>query len=72
MQLYQDRVGEVIVKIIPASNFLEEDSNEIIKKMESAVNGKIKVKVKLVDKIQRTQRGKYKFLIQKLSIKFEE
>jgi len=72
MQLYQDCVGEVIVKIIPTNNFLKEDSNEIIKKMESAVSGKIKVEVKIVDKIQRTQSGKYKFLIQKLPIKFGE
>ena len=70
MQLYQDRIGEVEVKIIPTNDFLKEDSNEIIKKMESAVNGKIKVKVKLVDKIQRTHSGKYRFLIQKLPIKF--
>lgn len=40
--------------------------------MESAVSGKIKVEVKIVDKIQRTQSGKYKFLIQKLPIKFGE
>jgi phenylacetate-CoA ligase len=72
MQLYQSRVGEVIVIIIPANGFLKEDSYEIIKKMESAVSGKIKVEVKIVDKIQRTQSGKYKFLIQKLSIKFGE
>lgn len=72
MQLYQDRVGEVIVIIIPANEFLKEDSNEIIKKMENAVNGKIKVNVKLVDKIQRTSSGKYRFLIQKLPINFGE
>ncbi len=72
MQLYQDCVGEVIVKIIPTNNFLKEDSNEIIKKMESAVSGKIKVEIKIVDKIKRTQSGKYKFLIQKLPIKFGE
>lgn len=72
MQLYQDRMGEVIVKIIPANEFSKEDSNEIIKKMENAVNGKIKVKVKLVDKIQRTSSGKYRFLIQKLPINFGE
>ena len=63
MQLYQDRVGEVIVKIVPEKIFLKEDSIEIIKKMENAVSGKIKVEVKIVDKIQRTQSGKYKFLI---------
>ena len=72
MQLYQDCVGEVIVKIIPTNNFLKKDSNEIIKKMQSAVSGKIKVEVKIVDKIPRIQSGKYKFLIQKLPIKFGE
>jgi phenylacetate-CoA ligase len=70
MQLYQDRIGEVEVRIIPTNDFLKKDSNEIIKKMESAVSGKIKVEVKIVDKIQRTQSGKYRFLIQKLPIKF--
>ena len=59
-------------KIIPTNNFSKEDSSEITKKMESAVNDKIKVKIKIVDKIQRTHSGKYRFLIQKLPMKFGE
>jgi phenylacetate-CoA ligase len=68
MQLYQDKAGEVIVKVVPTSLFSERDSSEIKTRMETAVGGRLKVTVEIVDDIPRTQRGKYRFLEQKLDI----
>lgn len=71
MQLYQDKPGEIIVKIVPTNEYMEQDSQEIKTKMESAVGGRLKVQVELVDEIPRTQRGKYRFLEQKLDLDVE-
>lgn len=70
MQLYQDRVGEVLVKVVPTGSFSEQDSIEIKTKMEAAVGGRLKVQIMLLDEISRTQRGKYRLLDQKLDIKY--
>ncbi len=72
MQLYQDRVGEVLVKVVPTSAFSDQDINEIKTTMEGAVGGRLSVRVQIVDEIPRTQRGKYRFLEQKLDIKYGE
>lgn len=72
MQLYQDRVGEVLVKVVPTSAFSDQDINEIKTTMEGAVGGRLNVRVQIVDEIPRTQRGKYRFLEQKLDIKYGE
>lgn len=64
MQLVQNEVGEVIVKIIEKEKLREEDINEIVSKMENACNGYLKVSVEIVSEIKRTSSGKHKFLIQ--------
>ena len=70
IQLYQDKVGEVVVRVVPAPGFSERDGIEIKDKMEAAVGGRLKVTVVKVDEIPRTKQGKYKFLEQKLNIRF--
>jgi phenylacetate-CoA ligase len=72
MQLYQDSVGEVIVKIVPTDAYSDIDSSEIKTRMETAVGGRLSVQVELVDEITRTRLGKYRFLEQKLDIKYGE
>lgn len=51
----------LIIKKIP---------NGIIYKIQEAAGNKLDVKVVYVDGIPRTKRGKYRFLIQKIPIKF--
>jgi phenylacetate-CoA ligase len=72
MQLYQDKVGKVTVRIVPTEAFSEQDANEIIEKMEKAAGARISVRVECVDNIPRTRRGKYRFLEQKLEIRYGE
>lgn len=70
MQLAQSRAGEVLVRVIPSQKFVESDRNEIKSKMEQASGGQLSVSVVLVDEIQKTQRGKTKFLDQKLKLRY--
>lgn len=65
-QLVQNERGKVQIRIVPNENFGKNDINQIITKMETAANKKLKVSIELVDFIPKTQRGKHKFLIQNI------
>ncbi|MDA3780395.1 MAG: hypothetical protein PF487_09300 [Bacteroidales bacterium] len=70
MQIEQNEIGKIIVKIKPFHDkqFQIEDEIEIINKMQKSCLGDIEIKIKYVDEIMLTNRGKYKFLIQNTSI----
>lgn len=69
MQLYQDKIGFVVVKIVPTNDFSENDKKEIIDKMLFAAHNKIIVSVCIVESLGKTNAGKLRFLEQKLDIK---
>lgn len=52
------------------NNYSSRDEEEIRTKMKKAVYGTLDIKFNYVDEVERTVRGKHKFLIQKLPIKF--
>lgn len=68
MQLVQNEIGKVTVKIVENEKLDGLDIDEVISKMENACNGYLKVDVEIVNNIERTSRGKHKFLIQNLSV----
>lgn len=68
IQFEQNEIGKVIVKIVKKENSNNEDANEIISKMKSALRNKLDIEVKFVNDIERTKVGKYKFLVQNLKI----
>lgn len=68
MQLEQLEKGKVIVKIVEQLKLNKEDKLEIINKMRSATNNSLEVEIKVVERIERTKRGKHKFLIQHLNL----
>lgn len=69
MQLIQEKVGEVFVNIIENEKLDYNDQKEIIEKMNDATNGELDVFIRVVDHISLTNRGKHKFLVQKLDFK---
>ena len=70
MQLVQEKEGEIIVKIVKTPQYSTNDEKEILSKMRRAVGNGLDINFSYVDHIPRTQRGKYRFLIQKLPIEF--
>lgn len=65
-QLIQNEKGKVEIKIVRSDKFRISDSEQIINKMESAADHKLKVNVEFVDHIDKTIRGKHKLLIQNI------
>lgn len=70
-QFYQDKEGEVVFKIVKKDTYTEKDTSHILRSLYDRMGGSVKVYIKFVDKIPRTDSGKYRFLIQKLTINFE-
>ncbi len=71
MQLEQSEKGKVIVRIVRDQNYGSADEDEIRVKILQAIGGDLDIVFEYVSEIQRTKRGKYPFLIQKLPVNFE-
>ena len=68
MQLVQEEVGRVLVRIVKTNEYSVKDEQEIRQKMQKNVDNQLDITFDYVDEIPRTARGKYRFLIQKLPI----
>ena len=65
-QFYQNEVGKVQLRIIRGITYSEQDEKNILNSFQEKLKNLIDLDIVYVDSIQRTQRGKHKFLIQKL------
>lgn len=64
-QIIQDELGKIDF-IIEGNKLSFEKENEIKLALEKASNNNLEVTIKYIEKILRTNRGKYKFLIQNI------
>jgi len=67
-QLYQDTIGKIEIRILKTKNYSKKDSNKIKNNFKNRFRNEIDMKIEFVNNIPRTNRGKSKFLIQKLPI----
>ena len=66
MQLEQNVVGSLILRIVPVNGYDENDERQIVNCLRESVSGKIKIECEYVNQIEKTRRGKHRFLIQKI------
>ena len=69
-QFHQKSPGEVDLNFIPNSNFKNEDLQQIEKTLNEKFNNDLEFKLNIVNEIKRTHRGKMRYLIQDLDIKY--
>lgn len=67
-QYYQEKIGELIYRVLVNNKFSNIDEKAILEDMNNCFNGLIDVKVELVTHFEKTKAGKQKRLIQKLDI----
>jgi phenylacetate-CoA ligase len=68
-QIYQDKIGVIELRVVPLSTFKKEiEISNIIKGFKEKVGDELEILVKLVDKIELTNRQKQLFVIQRLDI----
>ena len=65
-QFYQDTEGELVIKIIPKQKFSIEDENKIKMNFYNKIGSNLDIIVEEVTEIPLTERGKHRFLIQKM------
>jgi len=68
-QFYQERPGELTLRIVRMPAYTEKDSQFIIGTLREKLGDEVDFSIEFVDDIARTKGGKYLYLIQKLRIK---
>ena len=66
IQLFQKELGSVEFRIIPSTNFSEDDKKGLIRELKRRAGDKLKINFKLVKEIKLTSKGKYKAVISKI------
>ena len=69
-QLYQDREGELVLRIIKKEGFSEQDEQVIKENIRTRLGDEFSLSIEYLDTIPRTIRGKYQFFVQKLPVKY--
>ena len=69
-QLYQDKVGELVLNIVKTQHYSKADDEIIKKSFKKRFGNQFNLTFCYVNQIPRTKGGKYQFLIQKLPIEF--
>jgi phenylacetate-CoA ligase len=69
-QLYQDQEGEIILHIVKKEGFSDDDVRRIHENFQRRLGDEFSLSLTFMDSIPRTSRGKYQFLVQKLSIQW--
>ncbi len=67
-QYYQYNLDKIILRIIKKNTYTNSDTQKILRELKEKLKGQIKVEIQFISEIPRTDRGKYKFLVQKLPI----
>lgn len=67
-QFYQERPGECILNIVKAEGYSMEDETVIKRELLKKLGNSIDLTINYTDDIEKTERGKFKYLVQKLSL----
>ncbi|RJS76369.1 phenylacetate--CoA ligase family protein [Methanophagales archaeon] len=71
IQFLQEKPGELIIQVVKGPSYSKAEIEDyVLRLFKARLEGQCKLNVRFVDHIPRTQRGKYRFLIQKLPIEF--
>jgi phenylacetate-CoA ligase len=66
MQLEQHKAGHLILRIVRGRGYDANDERDILNRLCRSVSGKINIEFSYVNSIEKTHRGKHRFLIQKI------
>ena len=65
-QIKQEKIGEIEFLVQSENKLSKEKEEEISRILEKGTNNNLKVSIKYVNTLERTKRGKYRFLIQSI------
>lgn len=62
-QIYQDEPGELVVRVVKNANYTADDESDLLREFHKRVGDEATVRVVYVDRIQRTDAGKIRFVV---------
>jgi phenylacetate-CoA ligase len=71
-QFYQDTPGKVTFRVVRKGSYTDQDTAGIYWELKKKLGDDMELEIVFVDKIPRTQRGKHRFLEQKLDVWYGE
>lgn len=71
-QFYQDTPGKVILRLVKKRTYSQADTKKIYRGLKRKLGEDVDLEIVFVDTIQKTRRGKYRFLDQRLKLKYGE
>ncbi len=72
IQFLQEMSGELVIRVVKDSLYSDEEIEAyVLRLFKARLGGRCNLRVKFVDHIPRTKSGKFRFLIQKLPIEWE-
>lgn len=69
VQIIQNKMDEIIVKVVKLENFNKNDLNLLKDRLKERLGNKVSIKVVFVNQIKRTRAGKFKFIISNITDK---
>ncbi|HBZ02028.1 MAG TPA: CoF synthetase [candidate division Zixibacteria bacterium] len=71
-QFYQERKGEVDLNLVRAGSYSEQDDIHIRREISEKLGNSMRLNLKYLDKIPQTSSGKFRLLVQKLPVKYND
>ena len=65
-QIIQEDYDNIIIKIVPDDSYRDSDSKHLIKEFKTRMGEDIKITIQMVDELERTRSGKFKWVISKV------
>jgi phenylacetate-CoA ligase len=62
-QIIQDRVGQMVIKIVPRREYHQEDIDLLFEECRARLGDEMKITLDFVDRIQRTESGKFRAVV---------
>jgi len=67
-QIIQEDFNDVVVNIVPSSEFTEADEQALIHGLKERLGNDVSVRVELVEALERSKSGKFKWVISRVSL----
>jgi len=67
-QYYQDSLNKIVLRIVKKDAYTAAYTQKILRELKGKLRNQLELEIQFLTEIPRTDRGKYKFLVQKLPI----
>lgn len=67
-QLVQTDLDRLLIRLIPRPEYSEKDAQHLVRELKARLGDDMRIDIELVDKLERTARGKFKWVISQVDL----